>query len=263
MWRFCVAIAFGLAFGNPGQAEIAVAPAVAQGMLCRSAVAAAERGNGIPAHLLAAIARVESGRRDPATGATHPWPWAANAEGQGFFFETKAEAVASVRAMQARGIRSIDVGCSQVNLMHHPDAFASLEQAFDPTTNTAYAGRFLKGLFGQTGDWNKAAAAYHSATPELGAEYQRKVLAVWPEEQRLAGLVSPTPLAQAWNATMAAPPVGFMRVMRMQPTGMSAGPKMIMLSGPGGEAPPGRNLDAYRAAPIGLGYQAPPRRIGG
>ena len=144
---------------------------------------------------------MESGRRDPVTGAVHPWPWTVNAEGQGYFYDTKAEAVAAVRAMQARGIRSIDVGCGQINLMHHPDAFPSLEQAFDPQANAAYAARFLKELFAQTGDWNKATALYHSATPELGAEYQRKVLAVWPEEQRLAGLVGATPLAQAWGAT--------------------------------------------------------------
>jgi hypothetical protein len=106
---------------------------------------------------------------------------------------------------------------------------------------------------------------YHSATPELGAEYQRKVLAVLPEEQKLAGATPVTPLAQAWAATMGgAPPVaGFMRVVRLQPPGTMAGPKVIMLPTVGGETPPGRGLDAYRAAPVGLAYQPPPRRIGG
>ena len=140
-----------------------------------------------------------------------------NAEGQGLFYDTKAEAVAAVRAMQARGIRSIDVGCGQINLMHHPDAFANLELAFDPQANAAYAARFLKELFAQTGDWNKATAMYHSATPELAPSTSDKVLAVWPEEQQLAGLVRATPLAQAWGATMAAPPPSFTRVLRQQP----------------------------------------------
>jgi len=263
MRRIRLLAALGLALVGPAQAEPLFPPATAQGLLCRSAVAAAERANGIPAHLLAAIARVESGRRDPNTGVMHPWPWTANAEGQGFFYETKTEAVAAVRAMQARGIRSIDIGCGQVNLMHHPTAFASLEQAFDPQANAAYAARFLKQLFSQTGDWNKAAAMYHSATPQIGAEYQRKVLAVWPEEQKMAGLVSATPLAQAWNATMSAPPPSFTRVIRAQSSGMSPGPRLIMLQTAPGEAPPGRSLDAYRAAPIGLAYQPPPRRSGG
>jgi hypothetical protein len=255
-------VAAVLAFWRPGQAQTLVPGAVHQGLLCRAAVAAAERGGGIPAHLLAAINRVESSRRDPVSGAMNPWPWTVNAEGQGYFYDSKAEAVAAVRAMQARGIRSIDVGCGQINLMHHPNAFPNLELAFDPQANAAYAARFLKELFAQTGDWNKATGLYHSATPELGAEYQRQVLAVWPEEQRLAGLVGATPLSQAWGATIAAPPANFTRVLRQQP-GMEQGPRVIMQPTIGGAAPPGRGLDAYRAMPIGLAYQPPPRRIGG
>jgi len=225
-------------------------------------VASAERNNGVPPHLLAAITRVESGRRDPVSGEMHPWPWTVNAEGQGYFYESKAEAVAAVQAMQARGIRSIDVGCGQVNLLYHPDAFPNLDAAFDPQANAAYAGRFLKELFAQTGDWNKAVGMYHSATPDLGAEYRNRVQAVWPEEQQLARLANTTPLAQAWGATMATPPSGFMRVLRLPPMGTGQGGRIIPLPAIAGEAPPGRGLDAYRAAPIGLAFQ-PPRRIGG
>jgi hypothetical protein len=263
MRRFCLAVAMVAGVCGPARTQTIIPTSVAQGLLCRSAVAAAERAGGIPAHLLAAINRVESGRRDPATGAVHPWPWTVNAEGEGHFYESKAEAVAAVRAMQARGIQSIDVGCGQINLMHHPDAFPTLELAFDPQANASYAARFLKELFAQTGDWNKATAMYHSATPELGTAYQRQVLAVLPEEQQLAGLVGATPLAQAWGATMAAPPASFTRVLRQEPPGAAQGPRIIMLPTVGGVAPPGRGLDAYRAAPIGLAFQPPPRRIGG
>ena len=38
------------------------------GQLCRAAIAAAERDAGLPPRLLAAMARVETGRRDPETG---------------------------------------------------------------------------------------------------------------------------------------------------------------------------------------------------
>ncbi len=152
----------------------------APGLLCRHAIQAAERLRAIPAGLLAAIGRVESGRPDPVTGALHPWPWTANAEGRGYFYDTKAQAVAAVRSMQARGVRSIDVGCMQVNLMHHPDAFDGLDQAFDPATNADYAARFLRDLYAQSGVWPRASALYHSATPDLGMEYQRKVMDVWP-----------------------------------------------------------------------------------
>lgn len=261
MWRLPAVVVLLLGLCRPTEAQLTFP--VNPGLACRSAVAAAERANGIPDHLLAAINRVESGRRDPATGAVHPWPWSVNAEGQGYVYDTKVQAVAAVRAMQARGIRSIDVGCGQVNLMHHPDAFPSLEVAFEPVANASYAARFLKELFGQTGDWNKAAGMYHSATPELGADYLRKVLAVLPEEQKLAGLFSTTPLAQAWGATMAPTPLGgFTRVLRMQPPGTAAGPQVIMLPAVAGQTA-GRGLDAYRAAPIGLAYQPPPRRSGG
>jgi hypothetical protein len=117
----------------------------------------------------------------------HPWPWTINAEGEGRFFASKAEALAAVRDLQAKGVKSIDVGCMQVNLMHHPQAFASLEQAFDPAANAAYAARFLNVLYGQTRDWTRATAFYHSATPELGEAYQRKVAGALPLEQGRAG----------------------------------------------------------------------------
>ncbi len=228
---------------------------------CRPAIEAAERAAAIPPHLLAAIARVESGRRDAFTGTVSPWPWTIDAEGQGFFYDSKAQAIEAVRALQAKGVRSIDVGCMQVNLMHHPDAFPSLELAFDPQFNAGYAARFLRELYGQTADWEKAAALYHSATPELGAEYRQKVLAAWPEEVKLAG--SATPLARAWASTLAAPPPGHVpgplsgitRVIRLQPAGAPPGPHVILLPLANGATPPGRSLDVYRSAPIALAYR--------
>ena len=133
----------------------------------------------------------------------HPWPWTVNAEGQGAFYDTKAEAVAAVRAMQARGVRSIDVGCGQINLMHHPDAFASLEQAFDPQANAAYAARFLKELSRADrrlaeggGAVSLGDAGARGRIPATGAGGLAGGAAV-------AGLAGATPLAQAWAATIA------------------------------------------------------------
>ena len=101
----------------------------------------------LPLRLLGAIAEVESGRPDSA-GKVRPWPWTINVEGRGEFFASKQQAIDAVRAVQAQGVRSIDVGCMQVNLMHHPNAFASLDAAFDPTANALYAARFLNTLYG-------------------------------------------------------------------------------------------------------------------
>jgi hypothetical protein len=144
--------------------------------LCAAAIAAAERDAGMPPGLLGAVAKVETGRRAP-DGSVQPWPWSYNAAGDGRYAASNAEAIQEVRAIQARGVRSIDIGCMQINLLHHPQAFASLEAGFDPATNVAYAVRFLRELHARTGDWNQAVATYHSATPERGLVYQQRVMA--------------------------------------------------------------------------------------
>lgn len=142
---------------------------------CEAAIRHAERLYHIPSRVLPSIGRVETGRTDPATGAVRPWPWSIDVGGTPSFFDTKAEAVAAVEALQARGVRSIDVGCMQVNLMHHPNAFASLSDAFDPQTNADYAARFLSALHRQTGSWPLAVAYYHSQTAILAEAYERRV----------------------------------------------------------------------------------------
>lgn len=233
-----------MGFRASGAAFVAPGIVGSPGLLCRSAIASAEQAQAIPSHLMAAIGRVESGRRDEATGVWHPWPWAVNAEGQGYFFDSKAQAIAAVRAMQARGVRSIDVGCMQVNLMYHPDAFPGLEQAFDPAANTAYAARFMRQLFTQAGTWPKAVALYHSATPALAEPYARKVMAVWPEESR-----RPAPavgLANAWGATLG----DFMPVRRNLGSGGTP-----PAGATEGMVPAARGLDFYRSMPIALGLR--------
>jgi Transglycosylase SLT domain len=156
------------------------------GDACGPAIAAAEQDYDLPAGLLAAIGRVETGRFDPATLAIQPWPWSVDSEGIGRYFPSEADALAAVRGLEADGFRSIDVGCLQVNLEEHPRAFATLEQAFDPQANAAYAARFLRRLHAETGSWTAAAAAYHSRTPEFALPYQRLVLSLWNEGGFLA-----------------------------------------------------------------------------
>jgi hypothetical protein len=170
-------------------AAAAASPSPSDSALCEAAIAVAEHSASLPPRLLGAIAEVESGRPDDR-GAVRPWPWTINAEGRGQIFASKREAVDAVRALQSRGVQSIDVGCMQVSLMHHPNAFASLDQAFDPMVNAQYAARFLNTLYGISGSWVHAAAAYHSQTPAIGAEYQVRVIARW----RQRGPVS-TPVA--------------------------------------------------------------------
>ncbi|MGE5766359.1 MAG: murein transglycosylase, partial [Bacteroidota bacterium] len=102
--------------------------------LCREATGRAEARRDLPPHLLTAISQTESGRWHAGRSETLAWPWTVMAEGEGRFLPSKAAAIAEVRRLQARGIRNIDVGCLQVNLHYHPEAFDSLEAAFDPDT---------------------------------------------------------------------------------------------------------------------------------
>ncbi len=113
-----------------------------------------------------------------------------------------------MQALQARGVQSIDVGCMQVNLLYHPSAFATLDQAFDPAPNASYAARFLRSLYARLGDWPEAAAAYHSFTPGPNAQYARLIAAVW------AG--APVPVVRAPNGAevVVLPGGGEMRIFR-------------------------------------------------
>jgi hypothetical protein len=146
---------------------------------CEQAGHSAEQRYVLPSGLLLAVGQVESGRWDPRLGRIVSWPWTVDNNGHGQLLNTKPEAVAAVRALQMNGERNIDVGCFQISLMYHPNAFTSLDQAFDPQVNADYAARLLVTLHAQLGDWQQAVAAYHSATPDLGLPYRQRVLAAW------------------------------------------------------------------------------------
>lgn len=200
------------AFAQPVRAEVG-----RPGDLCQLAIAGSAAGTHLPANLLTAIGRVESGRVDPRDGSVKAWPWSINAEGRGYVFNTKAEAIAAVVTLRARNVMSIDVGCMQVNLMHHPAAFASLEEAFDPAANVRYAAKFLSRLFAESKDWNTAAAHYHSKTPDLALAYQRKVLAQLPGAAQVQAIsTEQLSLTSAWASTLGASPVAAPRQPRTQ-----------------------------------------------
>lgn len=148
--------------------------------VCLSAIMDAQARHGIPDNLLLAIGIQEAGRK--IGGQLTVWPWTANSDGRGAFFESKQALEAWVRETQTRGQRSIDVGCMQVNQKWHAQHFASLEQATEPNANVDYAARFLRGLYDKTGNWWEAAGRYHSSTQEYKDIYLRKLA----HNQRLA-----------------------------------------------------------------------------
>lgn len=155
------------------------APAAAQDdpwTACRRAIQAAEPRSGLPPGLLLAIALVESGRSEPRSGRFEPWPWALNVEGEGRAPPSLPAAAAEVAALQAAGRRSIDIGCMQVNLLHHPDAFPDVPTGLRPEVNVRYAIAFLRSLHARLGNWPDAIANYHSADAGRGANYHRRVV---------------------------------------------------------------------------------------
>lgn len=154
--------------------------------ICAAATAAAERATPIPAQLLHAISLVESGRQDDATQESFAWPWTIMAEGKGRYLPSKDAAIREVEALQARGVTNIDVGCMQVNLHFHGDAFQSLEEAFDPISNVAYAAQFLMMLREEYRSWTVAVKHYHSATRHLNQPYRDKVYKAWRTARRQA-----------------------------------------------------------------------------
>ena len=143
--------------------------------VCASYAALAEQRQRLPWGLLRAIAKVETGRYLKEAGEVLAWPWTVMAEGRGRYLPSKQAAIAEVEALRARGVRNIDVGCMQINLFYHPDAFDSLEAAFDPAANTQAAARILVDFKNTWGSWTRAVGNYHSNTPTLSGPYRVKV----------------------------------------------------------------------------------------
>ncbi|MXQ08167.1 transglycosylase SLT domain-containing protein [Alphaproteobacteria bacterium GH1-50] len=140
--------------------------------ICRSAAQIAADRVGIPVEILHAISLTETGRR--MAGQTRPWPWTVNMEGKGVWFDDPGKALEYARTHHARGARSFDVGCFQINYRWHGNAFQSIEHMFDPVSNAVYAARFLKSLHAEFGDWTRAAGAYHSRTPKFARKYEAR-----------------------------------------------------------------------------------------
>jgi hypothetical protein len=141
-----------------------------------AALRRAEQRYHLPRALLVSIALAESGRSIKSIAQVRPWPWTINADGIGLFLESKAAAISWMHDLAANH-SFVDVGCMQVDLHYHPDAFTSLEDAFDPNANADYAARLLIQLYhtDAAGRWDLAVGLYHSHTTLLAAEFRQRV----------------------------------------------------------------------------------------
>ena len=161
-----------LVFLSGADAKAAVAPA----LRCDVAAAEASERTGVPAAVLMAIARVETGRK--IGGTLSAWPWTVNEGGPGSWFDTAEDAARHVASALSSGATNIDIGCFQVNWRWHGKAFASVEAMFDPVQNALYAAEFLRDLHDEYGTWEGAIGAYHSRRGDAAEGYLAKVLAV-------------------------------------------------------------------------------------
>ncbi|MEA2772223.1 MAG: hypothetical protein QOD93_5185 [Acetobacteraceae bacterium] len=166
-----------------------------QSALCRAAIAAAEAKYQLPANLLDSIAKVESGRPIASLGRVHLGPGRSMPMARGCSLDSRAAAVAWAQLGLKRGVHLMDIGCMQVDWHLHPDAFRSLDQAFDPTANVDYAVHYLRSLHDEAhGDWNVAVGWYHSHAVDLAEDYRYRVAAVGAGI--LTGIGGPEPLFQ-------------------------------------------------------------------
>ena len=216
------------------------------GAVCLAASDAAADAAGIPRAVMRALTRTETGR--PRGGTLQPWPWTVNMEGAGHWFDSRAEALAYVEREQARGARSFDVGCFQINHRWHGQHFDSVDAMFDPATNAAYAARFMAELFDETGDWSRAAGFYHSRTPEFYNRYRSRF-------DRLRAAAE----AETGTAVASLPPEGpqapKVRLRRADPPSLAATTTAWHLTASAAHAPGGvaiRLLQGREDAPQGL-----------
>lgn len=186
-----------------GLSAPSLAPATTA-MICDGAARQVAQETNVPLSVLRSITRTETGRA--RNGKLQPWPWTVNMEGKGHWFETEDAARAYVFKEFRRGARSFDVGCFQINFKWHGEHFSSIDQMFDPIENARYAARFLTRLHSETGDWSKAAGAFHSRTPKYAEKYRarfdkiRQSMADAPDPMpQMASMQSAPPLLKAEN----------------------------------------------------------------
>ena len=174
-------VCFFLLIAGPDRATAGVilAKTSETASLCARNLQKIESDFGLPNGLLKAISLAETGWWDGKKGASFAWPWTVTSGRWSQHFQTKNEAIKAVKRLRSRKIGNIDVGCMQVNLGYHPQAFTSLEEAFDPASNIRYAASFLKRLYGRNKSWTIAVGAYHSSNAERGLRYRQKVHSLW------------------------------------------------------------------------------------
>ena len=111
-----------------------------------------------------------------------------NAGGDSSYFQTKEDALRSLKDRINNGVTNIDIGCMQLNFRWHKDFFNNLSDMISPIKNVDYAARFLNKLHQRHRSWEKAVKYYHSSKSKFNVKYYRKVKAVWNKENNESSL---------------------------------------------------------------------------
>jgi hypothetical protein len=159
----------------------APARAQAQGYVadCPVLISQVEARRNIPRGLLMAIAVTESALNG------RPNPYAMNIAGRAYHAQGTQDMANVISANWQRGVKSIDVGCMQINLMYHGMKFPRMTDLLDSKTNVEYGASFLISLATESGSWKDAVMSYHNKrNPARRAWYGCKV---WNNYLRLSG----------------------------------------------------------------------------
>lgn len=165
---FCMLFLLGATPSGPGQSASGGGD-----RLCEAAARDAAGRSGVPLPILRAILLAETGhlKTDQPDGPLVPWPWTLRSGDTIHFFETADATRQYALELLGAGQDSIGIGCFQLNWRGHGAAFGSVDRMLDPVLNARYAADLLAGLHRHTGDWRRAAGAYHSADPVLAEAY--------------------------------------------------------------------------------------------
>lgn len=125
---------------------------------CRDLILEAEKRNNIPTGLLLAVAMTESGMKG------QPNPLALNIAGRSYFGDSIENVARIVQSNLNRGIKSIDVGCMQINLKYHGNRFPSFHSLLNNDTNVAYGAWYLSSNASKRGSWFEGVMDYHNKT---------------------------------------------------------------------------------------------------
>jgi hypothetical protein len=142
---------------------------------CSNIFAHFENIYNLPEYTLHSISLQETRKAHSEHQIGIVWPWTVTSRGRGYHFNNRDEAITFAKLQIDAGNDSIDVGCMQINLKYHPNAFASIEEAFSPKHNVAYGAKLLKENYDRSKNWNAAIGLYHSAQEDRSMEYQKMV----------------------------------------------------------------------------------------